>query len=53
MSFRIDSQEGGGNGEIYDVYKNGVDLGSASGVCGGVYDRRQYLYRVDWYLARG
>ena len=48
-SFRIVSLEGGE--ENGDVYKNGVGLGSASGVCDRVHYRQQFLYRVDRYLA--
>jgi len=49
-SFRFDSLEG--REKNGDEYKNGVGLGSASGICGRVYDRLQFLYRVDRYLAR-
>ena len=41
-----------GGEENGDEHKNGVGLGSASGVCDRVYDRLQFLYRVDRYLAR-
>jgi hypothetical protein len=41
-----------GGEENGDEYKNGVGLGSASGVCDRVYDRLRFLYRVGRYLAR-
>ena len=41
-----------GGEENGDECKNGVGLGSASGVCDRVYDRLQFLYRVDRYIAR-
>jgi len=40
-----------GGEENGDEQKNGVGLGSASGVCNRVYDRLRLLYRVDRYVA--
>ena len=41
-----------GGEENGDVYKNGVGLGSVSGVCDRVHYRQQFLYHVDRYQAR-
>ena len=41
-----------GGEENGDEHKNGVGLGSASGVCDRVHDRLRFLYRVGRYLAR-